>query len=239
MEEKKEPSASLLAAAASGREGGDEKEDRKLRKKRLKEERRAKREGRAPKDVGRKSCDLCSKEVDLLIRCTVDASQQWRMACGKCWKKASGGVPDGTPDKPHYRYGGVWKNRNALATARMPKKRSSSKSGENREKITAEERQLREGGDLSEEVEEDRDLREEDSGGSDGVDEEEVDLPGSSDFHRVVSGSSDHVGSESEFQKAAAASEKGRVSEVVSGETGGEYQQDEGAVSGSAEKIPV
>ena len=31
----------------------------------------------------------------------------------KCWKVASGGVPDGDANHPHYRYGGLWKNRRA------------------------------------------------------------------------------------------------------------------------------
>ena len=35
------------------------------------------------------------------------------MLCGKCWRDASGGVPDGDADHPHYRYGGLWKNRRA------------------------------------------------------------------------------------------------------------------------------
>lgn len=51
--------------------------------------------------------------VDLLVRCTVDASKRWRMACGACWREASGGVTDGDADHPHYTYGGLWKNRAA------------------------------------------------------------------------------------------------------------------------------
>jgi len=61
----------------------------------------------------RKPCDLCLRPVDLLVRCTCDASQKWRMLCGRCWKDASGGVPDGDAQHPHYRYGGLWKNRAA------------------------------------------------------------------------------------------------------------------------------
>ena len=30
---------------------------------------------------------------------------------GKCWHAASGGVPDGDADHPHYRYGGLWKSK--------------------------------------------------------------------------------------------------------------------------------
>ena len=80
----------------------------------MKRERRLKRTGNAPEDVGRKACDLCGKRVDLLIRCTVDETQQFKMVCGACWKGVSGGVPDGvSATHPHYRYGGLWKNRNA------------------------------------------------------------------------------------------------------------------------------
>jgi hypothetical protein len=79
-----------------------------------KRERRLKRMGNASSDVGRKPCDLCDRNVDLLIRCTVDESQKFKMVCGKCWPNVSGGVPDGvSATHPHYRYGGLWKNRNA------------------------------------------------------------------------------------------------------------------------------
>ena len=89
------------------------KAERKAAKKKRKAERRAERQGRGNPDAGRKSCDMCQKRVDLLIRCTYDASQKWKMVCGKCWKKASGGVVDGDSKHPYYRYGGLWKNRRA------------------------------------------------------------------------------------------------------------------------------
>jgi len=66
---------------------------------------------------GSKACDLCDTRVDLLVRCQVDSTKRWKMACGKCWKVASGGVPDGDADHPHYRYGGLWKNRRAASDA--------------------------------------------------------------------------------------------------------------------------
>ena len=91
----------------------DAKAERKAAKKRAKAERRAKREGRL--NCGRKECDVCCKSVDLLIRCTIDESQQWMMVCGKCWKDVSGGVVDGDADHPCYRYGGLWKNRSKLS----------------------------------------------------------------------------------------------------------------------------
>jgi hypothetical protein len=89
------------------------KAERKANKKAKKAERRAQREGRGDLSAGQKSCDMCSKSVDLLIRCTYDESLQWNMVCGKCWNKASGGVVDGDSSHPYYRYGGLWKNRRA------------------------------------------------------------------------------------------------------------------------------
>jgi hypothetical protein len=87
-----------------------EKKLRKERKKEAKAMKRAKREGKL-KDVGRKPCDLCTKQVDLLVRCTVDSTRDWKMVCGKCWNTVSGGVVDGDAAHPHYNYGGLWKNR--------------------------------------------------------------------------------------------------------------------------------
>ena len=40
-----------------------------------------------------------------------DETKAWRMVCGKCWRGVSGGVVDGDKAHPHYRYGGLWKNR--------------------------------------------------------------------------------------------------------------------------------
>lgn len=90
----------------------DTRLQRKAACKEAKRIRRAIREGKAENQVGRKFCDLCSREVDLLVRCQIDESKLWRMVCGKCWKtdEVSGGVVDGTAATPHYRYGGLWKN---------------------------------------------------------------------------------------------------------------------------------
>lgn len=101
---------------ADEKETDDKSEDavraeRKARKKQLQRERRARREGRAHLAVGRKQCDLCARSVDLLIRCRVDSTRKWKMTCGRCWFKASGGVPDGDADHPYYCYGGLWRNR--------------------------------------------------------------------------------------------------------------------------------
>jgi hypothetical protein len=57
-----------------------------------------------------------------LIRCQIDESRKWHFVCtGKCWKEVSGGEIDG-PSKPNYRYGGMWKNKHALVSAKKPKK---------------------------------------------------------------------------------------------------------------------
>lgn len=90
------------------------KAQRKAAKKAKKAERRAQREGRGNPSAGQKSCDMCSASVDLLIRCMYEEGQtEWKMVCGKCWNIASGGVVDGDANHPHYRYGGLWKNRRA------------------------------------------------------------------------------------------------------------------------------
>ena len=49
-------------------------------RKQLKAERRAKREGRADASVGQKPCSVCTKDVDLLIRCKHPAC--WRHTLG-------------------------------------------------------------------------------------------------------------------------------------------------------------
>lgn len=84
---------------------------RKYEKKLKKQERRAQRQGKGDKSAGQKQCDMCSKSVDLLIRCQYDESLQWKMICGACWNVASGGVVDGDVNHPYYKYGGLWKNR--------------------------------------------------------------------------------------------------------------------------------
>mmetsp|Transcript_3531 Transcript_3531/g.8424 ORF Transcript_3531/g.8424 Transcript_3531/m.8424 type:complete len:230 (+) Transcript_3531:467-1156(+) len=122
------------SAASSGSPAPEVLDKKALRKqhkeavKAQKRERRLKREGKADSDVGRKACDLCGKRVDLLIRCTVDETQQFKMVCGKCWPSVSGGVPDGVSQThPHYRYGGLWKNRNADLKKRVGSGGSSRK----------------------------------------------------------------------------------------------------------------
>lgn len=92
------------------------REWRKAQRKADKLERRVQREREdsdLDADNGKKTCDVCTKRVDLLIRCTVDASREWKMVCRKCWDGVSGGVTDGDAQHPHYTYGGLWKNRRA------------------------------------------------------------------------------------------------------------------------------
>ena len=85
----------------STRRRNETPEEKKARKK------AAKQAKRQPKET--KPCSWCDRAVDLLIRCQADSSKNWVMLCGRCWKKASGGVPDGTHTTPHYAYGGLWK----------------------------------------------------------------------------------------------------------------------------------
>jgi hypothetical protein len=100
------------------------RQERKAAVKTAKLLKRAKREGAATADTGQKPCDACTKGCDLLVRCQVDETKAWKLVCGKCWKAASGGVADGDVAHPHYRYGGLWKNR----VTRVATKISSSAS---------------------------------------------------------------------------------------------------------------
>ena len=99
------------------------RQERKAATKAMKARKREKREGRAVPRQGQKPCELCSNGSDLLVRCTVDASGEWLLVCGKCWKGASGGITDGDFNHPHYRYGGLWKNRGASASMAKKAKR--------------------------------------------------------------------------------------------------------------------
>ena len=55
----------------------DAKVRRKAEKKQKKAERRAQRQGTGDPTIGQKTCTICNKSVDLLIRCTYDASAEW------------------------------------------------------------------------------------------------------------------------------------------------------------------
>ena len=78
----------------------------------------------------RKPCSLCKRPKDVLVRCQIDESLQWKFVCpGKCWRSVSGGEIDG-PDHPFYRYGGMWKNKhaNTLISAKKPKSKRISEN---------------------------------------------------------------------------------------------------------------
>jgi len=78
----------------------------------------------------RKPCSLCSTPQPVLVRCQIDSSGTWHLVCpGKCWKSVSGGTIDaaGHEDElPHYRYGGMWKNKHELVSAKKPKRKAKS-----------------------------------------------------------------------------------------------------------------
>ena len=80
------------------------------RKQRKQAARAAKRQSGAA--VGRKECGSCQKPgCEELIRCLSAEWEGWRLVCGSCWKRVSGGVPDGDSAHPGYRYGGLWRFR--------------------------------------------------------------------------------------------------------------------------------
>ena len=120
-----------LSVEGPGVEEEDARAARKAARKAGKLARRAVREGRAAPGVGRKACDLCGRPVDLLVRCQVDASKRWQMACGKCWATdaVSGGVVDGSGANPHYRYGGLWKNLKKGSSSPPPPAAAATRAG--------------------------------------------------------------------------------------------------------------
>ncbi|GMH51583.1 hypothetical protein TL16_g11418 [Triparma laevis f. inornata] len=105
-------SKSCNAQRKRGSKGGDTDNNAAERK----NARKKKREGTADPSLFSKPCTICDSPSDLLIRCQVDSSKQWNMVCKGCWASVSGGVTDGDADHPHYKYGGLWKNRYAQAT---------------------------------------------------------------------------------------------------------------------------
>lgn len=68
-----------------------------------------------------KPCDLCQRRRDVLIRCQTDETRQWRFICtGKCWTQVSGGEVDGDGQRyPFYKYGGMWRNKHEVASAKI------------------------------------------------------------------------------------------------------------------------
>lgn len=88
------------------------KEDQKNHKKQVKLLNKAKRAGEV--DIGSKQCDICQNMRDVLVRCTIDETCQYKMVCTRgCWQKISGNTIDGSEDKEdYYRYGGMSANVN-------------------------------------------------------------------------------------------------------------------------------
>ncbi|KAK6443544.1 hypothetical protein LTR95_000371 [Oleoguttula sp. CCFEE 5521] len=79
-----------------------------------------------------KKCTLCEAPRDVLVRCQIDSSGQWHFVCpGKCWKSVSGGIVDGVPEKvgEGYKYGGMWKNKHAGVSAKVPKRLKGKLTG--------------------------------------------------------------------------------------------------------------
>ena len=78
----------------------------------------------------RKACDLCYTPNDVLVRCQIEKTGAWHFVCTKkCWKDVSGGVVDGDSDHPHYKYGGMWKNKHAGVSAKKPKPKGKAATG--------------------------------------------------------------------------------------------------------------
>ena len=76
----------------------------------------------------RKHCDLCHTPNDVLVRCRIDHTREWRFVCTrKCWRTVSGGEIDG-PDKPFYVYGGMWKNKHAGVSAKKPQRKAEAQA---------------------------------------------------------------------------------------------------------------
>lgn len=81
---------------------------------------------------GSKPCTLCHTSRDVLIRCQIDDALKWHFVCpGKCWKSVSGGDIDGDADHPHYRYGGVWKNKKEAVSGKRKKAKRNVKEWSN------------------------------------------------------------------------------------------------------------
>ncbi len=101
------------------------KDEKRQHKQSVKEAKKAVRAGELGSIAAtRKACDICERLCDLLVRCQVDETCQWKMVCVKgCWQAASGNQVDGTKEKPFYRYGGVWKNRRAGITGKKARDR--------------------------------------------------------------------------------------------------------------------
>ena len=81
----------------------------------------------------RKPCTLCQRPRSVLVRCQIDETSTWHFVCtGKCWKSVSGGTVDAAGYKdeyPHYRYGGMWKNKHEGVSAKKKRKGRATNFG--------------------------------------------------------------------------------------------------------------
>lgn len=88
----------------------------------------APKRSKSPSDY-RKPCSICDNPRDVLVRCRIDETLQWNFVCpGSCWRVVSGGVIDGSEDKPHYAYGGMWKNKHAFISAKSKNRNKNNHS---------------------------------------------------------------------------------------------------------------
>ncbi|PRP88447.1 hypothetical protein PROFUN_03164 [Planoprotostelium fungivorum] len=117
------------------------KQEKRDRKKAAREAKKSNRQGSdSSVEASRKPCDLCHEKRDVLVRCMIDDSEQWKLICTKgCWQKVSGGQVDGVKEKEHYRYGGMWKNHKADVTAKKPKHKGKSGHSDEEEEAIVEE----------------------------------------------------------------------------------------------------
>ena len=100
-----------LVASDWMREGGHSISPKQTRKERKRAAKKLQREKRALNVDNRRKCDVCSRLVNMTIRCTIDETKEWKHVCGTCWHSVSGGCTDGDADHPFYVYGGLWRNR--------------------------------------------------------------------------------------------------------------------------------
>ena len=73
----------------------------------------------SPGSVGSKPCSICAQPRNVLIRCQIDDTGRWKFVCpDTCWQGVSGGA-DAEQNPSFYRYGGTWKNRHELVSAKI------------------------------------------------------------------------------------------------------------------------
>lgn len=74
---------------------------------------------------GTKPCFICAEPRNVLIRCQIDESGKWNFVCpDTCLQTVTGAGADADPaqlqaTQSFYRYGGTWKNRHELVSAKV------------------------------------------------------------------------------------------------------------------------